>query len=81
MCAKAEACFKLKLRDKQIGLFHKRLRVCLSVKYPGGGNLPRTISLMVIVLCDPGKCPWPSEPGDQRVSPAGSKKSRWTGPV
>lgn len=55
MCAKAEACFKLKLRDKQIGLFHKRLRLCLSVKYPGCGNLPRTFSLIFIVLCELGK--------------------------
>ena len=64
---------KPKFLDKQIGLFHRRLGLCfslLSVRFSGGGNLPRTVSLIVTVPWDPRtQVPWPPEPSHQGVFP------------
>lgn len=56
MCARLEACHAgLKLQDNLIGLFH-RLWMCfslMSVQCPGGGNLPKTLSVTVISSVGP----------------------------
>lgn len=61
--------FMPKPLDKKIGLFLiKTESLCQSVVFavPWGDCLPRTVSLIVMVLGDPGKqFPWPPEPGDQ----------------
>ena len=46
---------RLKLQNKQIGLFHRKTEgVFQSVQCPGGGCLPRTISLIATVPWDSG---------------------------